>query len=255
MERMTDKSDKIGDIQYAASSRPVFAEKKKALSIPSIEELPSEHFAKQWCIDRKIPSAFWKILFFASDFKKFVLDDFGQEYTNSLFSGDVRLVIPFYDKNENIFMLQGRTLGNSKLRYISLKFDKDKKKIYGEERLNENSIVYVVEGPIDSLFINNSVAIAGSELGTVLYKYKHPIFIFDNEPYNKEVISLMKKVVDAGKKIVIWPRHIKQKDINDMVLDDIDVEKEIRENTFEGLEAQAKFMFWKGRGVYNGTCI
>jgi transcription elongation factor Elf1 len=247
LEKMEDRGAVA--VHYPPSSPPVFATapSKKKLSIPSISELSEKHFARQWCSDRRIPEKFWDRLFFAEDFKDFVLKDFGQDYINSLYNGDMRLVIPFYDEFENIFMLQGRTLGNSKLRYISLKFDKARKKIFGLERLNPDSIVYVVEGPIDSLFLDNSIAIAGAELGSVLYKYQHPIFIFDNEPQNKEVVAMMNKVIQAGKEIVIWPRHIKQKDINDMVLDNIDVEKEIRENTFSGLDAQARFMFWKGR--------
>jgi len=247
LEKMEDRRG-ASIVHYPSSSAPVFASsQKKKLSIPSVADLPEKHFARQWCSDRKIPEKFWNILFFAEDFKNFVLADFGQEYINSLYNGDMRLVIPFFDESGNIFMLQGRTLGNSKLRYISLKFDKTRKKIFGLERLNENSIVYVVEGPIDSLFLNNSIAIAGAELGSVLYKYKHSVFIFDNEPHNKEVVAMMNKVIEAGKEIVIWPRHIRQKDINDMVLDDIDVEKEIRENTYLGLTAKARFMFWKGR--------
>ena len=41
------------------------------------------------------------------------------------------------------------------------------------------------------------------------------------------------------------PNHIKQKDINDMVLSNIDVMSVLKSNTYSGLKAKVKFNNWK----------
>ena len=72
-----------------------------------------------------------------------------------------RLVIPFFDKSGKMFAYQGRAFGNETPRYITLKLVSEKEKIYGLERIDFDSHVFVVEGPIDSLFIDNCLAVAG----------------------------------------------------------------------------------------------
>ena len=74
------------------------------------------------------------------------------------------------------------------------------------------------------------------------------ILIFDNEPRNKEIVKLMQDAIKLGHDVVIWPDMLKSKDINEMVMSGIssdEIEAIISSNTFKGLEAQAKFVFWK----------
>ena len=140
---------------------------------------------------------------------------------------------------------QGRALLDNSIRYVSIRLDSTQPYIFGMDRANRDSLIYVVEGPIDSLFLPNAIAAASSDLLKVKEKYKNCVFIFDNEPKNKDLCKLIFKAISQDEKVVIWPSELQYKDINDMVLHNLNVESIIKSNTFSGLEAKAKFTFWK----------
>ena len=221
---------------------------KKALELPSIDSLPEGHFAKNYVQQRRIPEAFSSQLFYAEDFKQFI-EILGIQ-KDGLHKDDKRLVIPFYDKEKNLIAVQGRSLGESKLRYITLKLHDDNKKVYGLDRIDTDKLVYVVEGPIDSMFLENAVATADSNLESitdVLDKSKVAL-VFDNEPRNKEIVAKMEKAIDNHFNVVIWPEMIEKKDINDMILDGFspdEIQDIIDNNTFVNLRAKMEFISWK----------
>ena len=150
------------DFEEAKQEAPKF---RKALELPSIDSLPEAHYAKVYIQKRRIPQAFHSQLYYAEDFAAFI-QNLGIENTG-LKEKDSRLVIPFYDKEKNLVALQGRALGESKLRYITIKLHEDNKKVYGLDRIDEDKLVYVVEGPIDSMFLDNAVATADSNLESI----------------------------------------------------------------------------------------
>ena len=221
---------------------------KKALELPSIDSLPEGHFAKNYVQQRRIPEAFSSQLFYAEDFKQFI-ETLGIQ-KDGLHKDDKRLVIPFYDKEKNLIAVQGRSLGESKLRYITLKLHDDNKKVFGLDRIDTDKLVYVVEGPIDSMFLENAVATADSNLESitdVLDKSKVAL-VFDNEPRNKEIVAKMEKAIDNHFNVVIWPEMIEKKDINDMILDGFspdEIQDIIDNNTFVNLRAKMEFISWK----------
>ena len=221
---------------------------KKSLELLSIDNLPEAHYAKMYVQQRRIPETFWSQLYYAEDFAAFI-QNLGIENAG-LKEKDNRLVIPFYDKEKNLVALQGRALGESKLRYITLKLHDDNKKIYGLDRIDEDKLVYVVEGPIDSMFLENAVATADSNLESitnVLDKSKVAL-VFDNEPRNKEIVAKMEHAIDNHFNVVIWPPMIEKKDINDMVLDGFspdEIQDIIDNNTFVNLRAKMEFVNWK----------
>ena len=221
---------------------------KKSLELPSIDSLPEVHYAKVYVQQRRIPETFWPQLYYAEDFAAFI-QNLGIENAG-LKEKDNRLVIPFYDKEKNLVALQGRALGESKLRYITLKLHDDNKKIYGLDRIDEDKLIYVVEGPIDSMFLENAVATADSNLESitnVLDKSKVAL-VFDNEPRNKEIVAKMEHAIDNHFNVVIWPEMIEKKDINDMVLDGFspdEIQDIIDNNTFVNLRAKMEFVNWK----------
>ena len=221
---------------------------KKSLELPSIDSLPEAHYAKMYVQQRRIPETFWSQLYYAEDFAAFI-QNLGIENAG-LKEKDSRLVIPFYDKEKNLVALQGRALGESKLRYITLKLHDDNKKIYGLDRIDEDKLIYVVEGPIDSMFLENAVATADSNLESitnVLDKSKVAL-VFDNEPRNKEIVAKMEHAIDNHFNVVIWPPMIEKKDINDMVLDGFspdEIQDIIDNNTFVNLRAKMEFVNWK----------
>jgi hypothetical protein len=227
------------------TERPTF---KKALELPTIESLPEAHFAKNYIQQRRIPETFYSQLYYAEDFAAFI-QSLGIE-KEGLHQNDKRLVIPFYDKEKNLLAVQGRSLGESKLRYITMKLHDDNKKVYGLDRIDTDKLVYVVEGPIDSMFLENAVATADSNLESitdVLDKSK-VVLIFDNEPRNKEIVNKIHHAIDNHFNVVIWPEMVEAKDINDMILDGFspdEIQEFIDKNTFVNLRAMMEFVNWK----------
>jgi hypothetical protein len=233
------------EFQEVKQEAPKF---KKALELQSIDSLPEAHFAKNYVQQRRIPETFSSQLYYAEDFREFVTT-LGIE-KEGLHKDDKRLVIPFYDREKNLIAIQGRSLGESKLRYITLKLHDDNKKVFGLDRIDEDKLVYVVEGPIDSMFLENAVATADSNLESitdVLDKSKVAL-VFDNEPRNKEIVAKMEKAIDNHFNVVIWPEMIEKKDINDMILDGFspdEIQDIIDNNTFVNLRAKMEFVSWK----------
>jgi hypothetical protein len=140
---------------------------------------------------------------------------------------------------------QGRSIGPSPVKYITIMFDKDAPKIYNYDSINKEKPVYVLEGPFDSYFIKNSVAMCGADVDLKNLNIYYPVYVYDNEPRNKEIHGRMSKAIQRGYSIVIWPETIKEKDVNDAVLAGIDVEDVLSKNVYSNLEAQLKFNFWK----------
>jgi transcription elongation factor Elf1 len=230
--------------EEAKTSKPVF---KKSLVLPSIDSLPEAHFAKVYVQSRRIPEAFLSQLYYAEDFAAFI-QNLGIE--KELTKEDKRLVIPFYDQEKNLIAIQGRALGESKLRYITLKLHDDNHKFFGLDRIDEEKMIYVVEGPIDSMFLDNAVATADSNLESItsIYDKSKITLIFDNEPRNKEIIKKIDDAIEKHYNVVIWPEMIESKDINDMILDGFspdEIQDIISKNTFVNLRAKAEFVNWK----------
>jgi len=123
--------------------------------------------------------------------------------------------------------------------------DEDEPKIYGLDDISTELPVYVVEGPFDSTFLNNSVALCGSDGDVRCLKGNDLIFVYDNEPRNREIVRRIEGCIGRKEKVVIWPSNIKEKDINDMVLAGHDVQSIVESNTYTGLEAKLKFNDWK----------
>ena len=154
-------------------------------------------------------------------------------------------MIPLYDTNSELIGFQGRSLVPNSIKYITVMLNDSKPKIYGLEKVNEEKPIYIVEGPFDSTLVENSVAMCGSDIDIRTFGWSDYIWVFDNEPRNREINNRISKVIDRGDKVVIWPSHIMQKDINDMVLSDIDVSSVLQSSTYSGLKAKVKFNNWK----------
>lgn len=219
----------------------------------SLYNLDNNHIAKSFACNRKIPSEETKFLYYADNFRNFISKILPNYEKLETISEDPRIIIPFFTKEFKVSLIQGRAILPTKLRYISVTINKSLPKIYGLHRnIQFDSDIYIVEGPIDSLFLPNSVAVGGSELmnaSSVLPSEKL-VYIFDNEPENKEIVKKMQTVINKGDRIVIFPKEIEQygKDINDMILNGLSISELLdilKNNTFQGLEAEMEFKFWK----------
>ena len=157
-----------------------------------------------------------------------------------------RIIIPFKDREGNLFGYQGRSLApKAKLRYITIMLDEGQPKIFGLDKVNNNKPIHIVEGPFDSTFLENSVAMAGSDADVRTLGWSNYIWVFDNEPRNREIVNRISKVIDRGDQVVIWPSKIIEKDINDMHLAGHDVQSLVDCNAYQGLEATLKLNDWK----------
>jgi len=158
-----------------------------------------------------------------------------------------RMVIPFRDSKGKIFAYQGRAFGEEQPKYITIVLDQNEKKIFGLDRINDNRNILICEGPIDSLFLPNCLAVAQGDLRLPQYKDKGTL-VFDNEPRNREIVKNIEKAVEEGYSVVIWPSDIEEKDINDMIisgLTNVEISDIIHRNTFSGLEAKTQLSHWK----------
>ena len=227
---------------------PKFKPKKTTIDLPSIESLPKEHYARVYCEGREIPQQFMDKIFYAEDFKNWALSVCQVDYSN-LMGKEPRLVIPFFDKDNQLIGAQGRALQESKIRYVTVKVHEDAPKVFGLERWNSDQHTYLVEGPIDSLFLPNCLAMAGADMSdlSILDNTKTTL-IFDNEPRNFQIVRSMIKSLQDGWKIVVWPNSITCKDINDMVLTSIKdarLVEIINRNTYSGQRGEWEVHSWK----------
>ena len=213
--------------------------------------LSSEHFCLAYLKNRQIPKEFYSQLLFTSHYKKFI-DALVPNHGKKLID-DARVIIPFYDVYNNLIAVSGRALETSDktLRYITIRTtDSEEKLVFGMDRVSVHEPVRVVEGPLDSLFVKNCVASADANLAIVAENISagKKVLIFDNEPRNKEIVKMMQESIKSNHHIVIWPNTIQAKDVNEMVMSGIsigEIESIISSNTFNGLQAQTKFVFWK----------
>ena len=158
-----------------------------------------------------------------------------------------RVIIPFLDVDNKMFAFQGRAFGDEEPKYITIKLDENKRRIYGLDRLDINKTIYITEGPIDSLFLPNAIAVAGSDLEIQNLKRK-AVYVFDNEPRSIEIVNKMKKLIEKNYNICVWPKSLKYKDINDMVIagmTPVEVQSIIDNNTFSKLSAHQQLNNWK----------
>ena len=155
-----------------------------------------------------------------------------------------RIIIPLYYKKD-LIGIQGRSVDPSPVKYITTIFYDDAPKIYGLDNIRKDAPVFVTEGPFDSTFISNSIAMCGADADVRRWGVSNPVWIYDNEPRSKEIVKRISDTIDRGEKVVIWPNNIYEKDINDMVLAGHDVQSIVESNVYDGLEANLKFTTWK----------
>jgi hypothetical protein len=214
--------------------KPVF---KKKLDLPKASEVP---IAKEYLERRKLNPT------------KFYYTDKFREWTNTqkqtfdyVGRDERRIIIPMYDEKSNLIGFQGRSLDSNSVKYITIMLNEEAPKIYGLDTIDRKSTVYVVEGPFDSTFLSNGVALCGSDGDVACLEGSSIVFVYDNEPRNREIVARIERCIGKGDRVVIWPNNVTEKDINDMVLSGHDVQSLVELNSYLGLEAKLKFTTWK----------
>jgi hypothetical protein len=218
----------------------------KIIDLPTVGELNKEHLARQYVENRKIPKKFHSQLYYCEKFKEWTNNQkFTFESTNH---DEPRIIIPLINKG-NFFGFQGRSLDpKSKVKYITIILDDKHPKIYGLDGIDWDKQVYITEGPFDSMFVENSIAMVGADIDRMFFITNFEtnfVMVYDNEKRNKQIVERIEKAIDMHFPVVIWPSDLKEKDINDMVLSGHDVNHVLKCNTYSGLEAKAKLIGWK----------
>ena len=221
-------------LEVAKESKPRF-KRSIRIDLPGAYE---EKKSSEYLNRRQVQGSFY----YAKTFRRFI-NGIKPTFDNIRYDEE-RIVIPLY-YNGDIVGVQGRALGPNSVKYITVMFDDDAPKIYGLVKIRGGTPVFVVEGPFDSTFLRNSIAMCGADGDVRKWGVSDPIWVYDNEPRSKEITQRISNTIDRGESVVIWPSHIHQKDINDMVLGGHNVQNLVESNVYRGLEATLKFNTWK----------
>ena len=214
--------------------KPVF---KKRIDLPKASEIK---VAREYLEKRKLDATKF---YFAAKFKEWTNTQ--KQTFDTIGRDESRIIIPLYDTDKTLIGFQGRSLGPNSVKYITVMLKDDAPKIYGLDQVDSQKPIYVIEGPFDATLVENSVAMCGSDIDLRTFGWSDCVYVYDNEPRNREIVNRISKTIDNGYKVVIWPSSIIQKDINDMVLGGQNIMSVLELNTYSGLKAKIKFNNWK----------
>ena len=223
---------------------PIFRKKGVLKNLKSISDLSTDHPARKIIEKRKLPPGSLRDLYLCESFYKFTNTLIPNKFP-SLDGDHPRMLIPFRDEEGEIYAYQGRSFGEEQPKYITIKLE-DRDKIFGLDKINKDKPIFVVEGPLDSLFLDNCVAVGGADFGRI--KFGDVTIVFDNEPRSREICKLIEKSISTGHKVCLWPNNNPHKDINDMIIGGMspeEIKEEIRNNTFSGATAKLRFAEWR----------
>ena len=224
-------------------NEPVFRSKDICSTLNSLSELGEDHPARKIIDRRNLPISSYKDLFLCPEFYKFTNKLIPNKFP-SLDGDHPRLLIPFRDEEGEVFAYQGRAFGNEQPKYLTIKLQ-ERDKIFGLDKIDKREEVLVVEGPLDSLFLDNCIAVAGADVPNLDCDFT---VVFDNEPRNKELLKQVEKAINRGHKICLWPEGMEYKDINDMILGGYtkeEIQDLIKHNTYQGTTATLWFTKWR----------
>lgn len=229
-------------VRRLVSVTPVF--KKDVLSgLQKIDDLNKEHPAREYLLNRRLPT---ESLYFTENFKEWT-NTVKPDSFEDVSIDEPRIIIPFRDKEGNCFGFQGRSLSSAGLRYITILLEEGRTKIFGLNRINRANTVYVTEGPFDSLLLSNAIAMAGADVSAASGDLAELdlVYVYDNEPRNKQITDRIEKHIKDGHSVVIWPKDVNQKDVNDMLLAGHNVNSVVQSNSYKGLKSTLKFNEWR----------
>ncbi len=213
------KNEEKSNTTFTKPAKPIAAKPISDLpenSIDVTDEFQYDFFrtnkyvklAKEYCEQRRLLTA-------VNSCKKFYVSLEDKVHKN-------RLVIPFLDTNNKTVCYQTRALTQNQFPKYLTKFGE--KELFNFANVTSDiPYAFVFEGPIDSMFVKNGVAMASlaptekqqQQLNSLIGHEQ--IFVFDNDKNNKQVAAKVKKYIKEGKRIFIWPKEFsKYKDFNEV---------------------------------------
>ena len=253
-ERLQDKKspEQIDYEQFIEKmKKPVFLKSGPLKGLKKISQLSPNHRVKKFVDARRIPNPYHAKLFNCPNFKQFTNNLVPNKFDNASIERDeTRLLIPFFTKEKTLHAYQGRSIGESMVKYITIILDDSVPKVFGLDDVDFTKRSYVFEGPIDSMFIPNSIATAGGDLvsaiGTLNIQ-QNAVIVYDNEPRNRDTIKKLDKAILQGYNVCIWPDNLTHKDVNDMILAGMSsefIKYIIDQNTYRDLAAHMTLQSW-----------
>lgn len=215
-----------------------------------ISTLKSTHPAKKYVDSRMIPARQHYKLFLCTKFIQF-LDDI--DYPHQMKGEHPRLILPWFDRAGKVFALSARAFDPKSIRYISLKFRTATPHVYGLDSVDFTKRFYITEGPVDSLCIDNAIAMGTTttDFRSIPNIEENGIVVLDNEKRNPDVLKQYEKVIKEGLRICIWPDTNPHKDINAMIVNGGMTPEAVMDmielNTYSGLRARLEFSKWRKR--------
>lgn len=140
-----------------------------------------------------------------------------------------RLILPFYD--DKIVFYQSRELFPSQAKYLSRR--NSEKTLFNFDNIDSSlEYVFIFEGPIDSFFVRNGIAVAGiQEKSHTLFTTAQQqqiqqligvkqIWVLDSQWLDRAAFKKTQILLDQGKSVFIWPKDFgeKFKDFNDIAI-------------------------------------
>jgi len=244
LERFKEGKTSVANVSIKFT-KPDFESRKQKSLLDSLFDKVDGTPAEEYLEKRRIPKNRWGELYYIDDVQK--LEQLSEKYRGRIVGTEPRLVIPFYNRDGKFVGVTCRALGDERLRYLTIRLNDIDPFIYNLDKVDITKDVYVTEGPLDSLFLDNAVAAGSSDMNAIksVIPKEKLVLVFDNQPRNKEIVKLIEKAINEDYKLVIWPEKICEKDINEMFLTGIAVQDIINQNTFSGLELKLKFTKWK----------
>lgn len=227
--------------------------------LQTVADLPEDHEAKVYLRERFVPKDRFNQIFWIDDVRDIgQISEKARESLQDFTVKESRIVIPAWNEHGRLIGMTCRDItGVSKLRYLAFRVtNEDLPLIYGHREFDATKRGYIVEGPIDSFFLPNCIAVGGSDFAKITDKIPKDsvTLIFDNQPMNREVVKNYEKYIAAGYRVFIWPKTMNWMTIKD--INDLAKAKEtlrfpenmaavIEENSFTGLTAMMHLARWE----------
>jgi len=183
----------------------------------SYKDIPETHPAMRYLLRRQIPTKkihelylVPKFYHWAKNFEK-VFEKFPVDHP--------RLVIPYYGEHNELLGFSCRCFGKEEPKYIQLRLDKEKEFLYGLNTVDTTKKFIVLEGQIDSFFLDNAIAVGNANYSAkFLFGHKdNAIIVPDNDfRRNPNVCDQLKKAIDHGFNVCMLPESWK-KDVNENI--------------------------------------
>jgi len=248
------------DFSSKSNIRPVEKKIKKVTpkhnilgkSFINICKLGDDHKAKVYLKYRCIDKKYWREIYYVQNFKKWFNDNYKQNTYKVTKNNDERIVFPIYNKDKKLIGFQGRSLDiKNEVRYLTVKLHENETLVYGMDNIDIKNPVYLTEGILDSLMLDNSIAMLKSNINFEFVNNnlpKNSVFVFDQEYRNKQIKDNYMKVAkmkDYG--LFFYPKKMKEKDLNLFIQNNpkmypMGIMKMIKDNTYYGMKKRIKLI-------------